>query len=147
MRDLIIWQRAPRLQDSAFEVGDADLVHCKPTLDTWGAEQPAGPGYCAKIAWASDNPGYDVDVRPAPPLKKVRRSRRRVLVRTPPPWHPSRGSRNLIALVHVQLVDRAAAALSLGAARSLKPVVTMHLVRSADRTLQQPARSAPNEAR
>jgi hypothetical protein len=70
-RDLIIWQRAPRLQDSAFEVGDADLVHCKPTLDTWGAEQPAGPGYCSKIAWASDNPSYDVDVRPAPPLKKV----------------------------------------------------------------------------
>ena len=70
-RDLIIWQRAPRLQDSAFEVGDADLVHCKPTLDTWGAEQPAGPGYCSKIAWASDNPSYDVDARPAPPLKKV----------------------------------------------------------------------------
>ena len=55
-RDLIISQRAPQLQDSAFEVGDADLVHCKPTLDTWGAEQPAGPGYCSKIAWASDNP-------------------------------------------------------------------------------------------
>ncbi len=70
-RDLIIWQRAPQLQNSAFEVGDADLLHCKPTLDTWGAEQPAGPGYCSKIAWASDNPSYDVDARPAPTLKNV----------------------------------------------------------------------------
>jgi hypothetical protein len=70
-RDLIIWQRAPRLQDSAFEVGDADLLHCKPTLDTWGGEQPTGPGFCSKIAWASDNPSYDVDARPAPPLKNV----------------------------------------------------------------------------
>ena len=49
-RDLIIWQRAPRLQDSAFEVGDADLLHCKPTLDTWASEQPTGPGYCSKIS-------------------------------------------------------------------------------------------------
>jgi hypothetical protein len=68
--DLIIWQRAPRLQDSAFEVGDADLQHCKPTLDTWRAEQPAA-GYCSKIALASHNPSYGVDARPAPPLKKV----------------------------------------------------------------------------
>lgn len=70
-RDLIIWQRFPRLLADALEVGDADLVHCKPTLDTWASMQPTGPGYCSKIAWADDNPGYDVDVRPAPPLKKV----------------------------------------------------------------------------
>ena len=42
-RDLIIWQRAPQLQDSAFEVGDADLVHCKPTLDTGGPSSPPAP--------------------------------------------------------------------------------------------------------
>lgn len=70
-RDLIIWERSPRLPDSALEVGDADLMKCKPTLDTWKAGQPNGPGYCSKIAWASDNSGYDVDARPAPPLKKV----------------------------------------------------------------------------
>ena len=69
--DLIIWQHAPRLVDSAFEVGDADLLRCKSTLDTWRADQPTGTGYCSKIAWALDNPGYDVDVRPAPPLKRV----------------------------------------------------------------------------
>ncbi|GJO51411.1 hypothetical protein NJB1604_39430 [Mycobacterium marinum] len=72
-RDLIIWQRWPWLQDGAFatKVGDVDLVHCEPTLDTWRAGEPTGPGYCSKIAWASDNPDYDVDVRPAPPLKSV----------------------------------------------------------------------------
>lgn len=69
--DLIIWDHRPRLADSAFEIGDADLSACKPSLDTWKAGQPTGPGYCSKIAWASDNPGYDVDVRPALPLKKV----------------------------------------------------------------------------
>ncbi|GAB4662594.1 hypothetical protein MOKP64_49240 [Mycobacterium avium subsp. hominissuis] len=70
-RDLIVWERRPRLIDSAFEVGDADLSQCKPTVDTWPAGEPTGPGYCSKIAWASDNPGYDTDARPAPPLKKV----------------------------------------------------------------------------
>ncbi|GAB4724917.1 hypothetical protein MOKP126_45310 [Mycobacterium avium subsp. hominissuis] len=71
IRDLIVWERRPRLIDSAFEVGDADLSQCKPTVDTWPAGEPTGPGYCSKIAWASDNPGYDTDARPAPPLKKV----------------------------------------------------------------------------
>jgi hypothetical protein len=58
-------------------------VHCKPTLDTWGAEQPAGPGYCSKIGWACDNPSYDVDARPAPTL-----NRPGVSGHTPiPGWH------------------------------------------------------------
>jgi hypothetical protein len=46
-------------------------MHCKPTLDTWRYGQSTGPGYCSKIAWADDNPGYDADARPAAPLKKV----------------------------------------------------------------------------
>jgi hypothetical protein len=70
-RDLIIWERRPQILDSAYEVGDADLSQCKPTVDTWPAGEPTGSGYCSKIAWASDNPGYDTDARPAPPLKKV----------------------------------------------------------------------------
>jgi hypothetical protein len=40
-------------------------------LDTWRASRPTGPGYCAKIAWSADNPGYPPSVQPAPPLKKV----------------------------------------------------------------------------
>jgi hypothetical protein len=70
-RDLIIWEHRPRILDSAYTVGDADLSQCKPTVDTWPAGEPTGEGYCSKIAWASDNPGYDTDARPAPPLKKV----------------------------------------------------------------------------
>ena len=70
-RDLIIWERRPRILDSALEVGDADLMNCKPTLDTWAAGEPTGTGYCSKIAWASDNAGYDINARPAPPLRKV----------------------------------------------------------------------------
>lgn len=69
--DLIIWERWPRLPDAATKVGDVDGVNCVPTLSDWKAGEPTGPGYCEKIAWASDNPGYDVDARPAPPLKKV----------------------------------------------------------------------------
>ncbi|MGA7055235.1 MAG: hypothetical protein WBZ37_29020 [Mycobacterium sp.] len=68
--DLIIWERRPHLPDSAIQVGDTG-PHCSSTLDTWAQEQPTGPGYCAKIAWASDNPGYDSDARPASPLKHV----------------------------------------------------------------------------
>lgn len=70
IRDLIVWQRAPRLLDSAFEIGSVG-PHCTPTLDTWASEQPTGPGYCSKIAWADDNPDYDVEVKPAPTPKKV----------------------------------------------------------------------------
>jgi hypothetical protein len=61
----------PPVPDFATEIGDADLVHCKPTLDGWRDWEQTGAGYCSKIAWASDNPGYDINVRPAPPLKKV----------------------------------------------------------------------------
>lgn len=69
--DLIIWERWPRLPDAAQRVGDVNFASCKPTLDDWKASEPTGPGYCAKIAWASDNPGYDTDARPAAPLKRV----------------------------------------------------------------------------
>jgi hypothetical protein len=70
-RDLIIWQKFPRLVADALEVGDVNMALCKPTLDSWRDGTPTGPGYCSKIAWAADNPGYDVEVKPAPPLKKV----------------------------------------------------------------------------
>ena len=70
-RDLIIWTRWPGAPDFATNNGDVDFMNCKPTLDTWREWEQTGPGYCSKIAWASENPGYDIDVRPAPPLKKV----------------------------------------------------------------------------
>jgi Ion transport protein len=70
-RDLILWQRWPRVQDFATEIGDVDYPQCKPALDVWRDSEQTGPGYCAKIAWASDNPGYDVEARPAPQPKHV----------------------------------------------------------------------------
>jgi hypothetical protein len=69
--DLIVWEHEPPLLDNSIEIGDIDLLKCKPTLDTWRGYQPDGPGYCHKIAWADDNPGYEADVQPAAPLKKV----------------------------------------------------------------------------
>ncbi len=68
---LIIWQHAPGMQDSSVFANEADLYNCRPTLDTWRANQPTGPGYCSKIAWSADNPGYIPSVAPAAPLKKV----------------------------------------------------------------------------
>lgn len=67
----IIWQRAPGVPDRAQFANEADLYNCRPALDTWRAGQPAGPGYCSKIAWSADNPGYIPSVIPAAPLKKV----------------------------------------------------------------------------
>ncbi|SPM40542.1 hypothetical protein MNAB215_2743 [Mycobacterium numidiamassiliense] len=68
--DYLIWERRPRLMDSAFEIGDTG-PHCTSSLDGWAASQPTGTGYCSKIALSSDNPGYDTEARPAAPLRKV----------------------------------------------------------------------------
>ncbi|OBR98057.1 hypothetical protein BHQ23_00475 [Mycobacterium gordonae] len=68
---LIIWQHAPGVPDRSRFANPADLYNCRPTLDTWRAGEPTGPGYCSKIAWSADNPGYVPSVTPAAPLKKV----------------------------------------------------------------------------
>jgi hypothetical protein len=68
--NLIVWEHEPLL-DNSIETGDVDLLKCKPTIATWRDYQPDGPGYCHKIVWADDNPGYKADVQPAAPLKKA----------------------------------------------------------------------------
>ena len=70
-RSLIIWHHAPGVQDSADAIGEVDQYNCRPELDTWRALGPNGPGYCSKIAWSTDNPGYAFGVSPAAPLQKV----------------------------------------------------------------------------
>lgn len=67
----IIWQHGPGVPDRSVFANQSDVYNCRPTLDTWRAGQPTGPGYCSKIAWSSDNPGYVPGVTPAAPLKKV----------------------------------------------------------------------------
>ena len=66
-----MWWVTPGQAAVAQEIGNVDLFHCAPTLTTWRSTVPTGPGFCTKIAWASDNPGYPIDATPAPPLKHV----------------------------------------------------------------------------
>ena len=70
-KSLIIWERAPRVPDSAFAINATDNSNCRPALDTWRSLVPNGPGYCSKIAWSTDNPAYVYGVPPAAPLQKV----------------------------------------------------------------------------
>ncbi|OBG27346.1 hypothetical protein A5672_05340 [Mycobacterium alsense] len=71
--DLIIWRRVPGAVDRAEIVSSADLYTCRPMLDE--LRGPAlglsEPGYCTKVAWRTDNPGYSTLISPTIPLKKV----------------------------------------------------------------------------
>lgn len=58
-RDLIVWTRTPA-GTSAMLLGDP-AGNCDSTLDTLSQTSPTGPGYCTIAAWATDNPGYDVN--------------------------------------------------------------------------------------
>ncbi|MCV7018111.1 hypothetical protein [Mycolicibacterium aichiense] len=87
VRDLLEWHRSvhPPGPDgstgqppSAVKFGDVNLVGCKSSLDGWverhsdsAADTAAGFRDCSEIAWADDNPGYDVHALPAPRLKHV----------------------------------------------------------------------------
>jgi hypothetical protein len=85
-RDLIEWRSfrhrpdpdgSTGLPPSAIEVGDIDLARCRNVLDVWSdlhhdlADTEMGYRDRWEIAWADDNPGYDVNARPAPRLKHV----------------------------------------------------------------------------
>lgn len=69
--DIIEWQKAPGVADSAIELGGTDPAHCVLTFDSLKTSSPTGAGYCTQAAWASDNVGYDPDATPAPRLKKI----------------------------------------------------------------------------
>jgi hypothetical protein len=71
VRSLLIWQHAPRVPDTTIGINESDVYNCKPTLDTWHSLVQSGPGYCAKIAWSADNPGYVNGVTPVAPLQNV----------------------------------------------------------------------------
>ncbi|WP_144418271.1 hypothetical protein [Mycobacterium sp. EPa45] len=87
VRDLIEWHKSshPPSSDgstgppaSAVKFGNVNLVGCKSTLDGWVEEHSdseavtqAGFRDCFEIAWADDNPGYDIHASPAPRLKNV----------------------------------------------------------------------------
>jgi hypothetical protein len=70
-RSLIIWQTSPTGDPTSSYVNESDISNCRPTLSEWRIRQPKGPGYCSKIAWSADNPGYVPSVVPAAPLENV----------------------------------------------------------------------------
>lgn len=56
---------------TAQQLGSVNLAQCKLAFDTLAQETSTDPGYCSQEAWVADNPSYDVNAVPAPPLKKV----------------------------------------------------------------------------
>jgi hypothetical protein len=64
----------PPLQPQADEIGNTDYTDhaaCADSLSTFASEAGQADGECTTIALASDNPGYNVNATPAPPLKDV----------------------------------------------------------------------------
>ena|ERR1700674_1529574 len=71
--DLLVRYITPSLSPAAQTLGS--VAHtasgCEPTVTFLQQTSPTGAGYCTQVALASDNPGYNVDANPAPPLKKL----------------------------------------------------------------------------
>jgi hypothetical protein len=61
----------PDAQTLAQEIGNCDLATGQDSLASFQQTAGQAPGECTTIALASDNPGYDVNAVPAPPLKDV----------------------------------------------------------------------------
>ena len=61
----------PGAQTLAQEIGNCDLATGQNSLANFQQTAGQAPGECTTIALASDNPGYDVNAVPAPPLKDV----------------------------------------------------------------------------
>ena len=55
----------------AVLIGSANTVLCEPTTKAFRAGVPTDPGWCSTLARFDDNPHYDVNAVPAPPLQKV----------------------------------------------------------------------------
>jgi hypothetical protein len=69
--DYIVRDDDPGAGVLADEIGNVDFVNCRPSLDDFAATAGQSQGECTTIALASDNPGYNVNATPAPPLKHV----------------------------------------------------------------------------
>jgi len=72
-RDVIYWVKTPGQPATAERLGDVDGVTCRHTysLAELRATSPRGPGFCTAVAFAADNPGYDVELTPAPRPRKI----------------------------------------------------------------------------
>jgi hypothetical protein len=74
--DILVREIWPGLPDDALELGGGwqwnYATHtCMTSVDFAIASAPQGKGHCTEVALASDNPGYNVEAKPAAPLEKV----------------------------------------------------------------------------
>jgi hypothetical protein len=69
--DYIVRDDDPGAGVLADEIGNVDYVNCVSSLADFAATAGQAQGECTTIALASDNPGYNVNATPAPPLKHV----------------------------------------------------------------------------
>ncbi len=68
-RPIFVWEQTQGQEPTAELLGDQN-GQCESMLATIGSSGPAGVTYCIKIAYASDNPGYNQDIVPADPIVK-----------------------------------------------------------------------------
>lgn len=71
--DVIYWFKTPGQPGAAQLLGAYDLGNCTKTADQAELDKtsPQGSGFCTIVAAMSANPGYNVDVTPAPRPKGV----------------------------------------------------------------------------
>jgi hypothetical protein len=74
--DIFVRMISPDQQPAAQRLGGEWVWNnttntCDTSVQMMIATAPKGPGFCTQAALASDNPGYNADASPAPPLKKV----------------------------------------------------------------------------
>ena len=70
-RDVYVRYVDPGLPASASDLGNYDVLTCETTFDSLEATSPMEAGYCTTAAWASNNPGYNVNATPAAPLQDI----------------------------------------------------------------------------
>ncbi|MFE6551725.1 hypothetical protein ACFVHS_25445 [Streptomyces sp. NPDC057746] len=70
-RDILVWTKSVGVPANAQALGNYSQVDCSTTFQWLQRTSPTEAGDCTEAAWASDNPGYNVDAVPAARLRKV----------------------------------------------------------------------------
>lgn len=70
-RDVLVWTKFDGVPAAAAELGNYNAATCEPMFNWLTETSPTNAGDCTEAAWASDNPGYNVDADPAPKLKHI----------------------------------------------------------------------------
>ncbi|WP_034262308.1 hypothetical protein [Actinospica robiniae] len=70
-QDLFVRYLSPDQVPKVDEYGEVNHTDCTPMLSWLEQIAVTDPGYCMQVAWAMDNPGYDLDAIPAKPLRNL----------------------------------------------------------------------------